>query len=354
MVINLMCLLMAVNLQTGEGYTIKGHIDGAEGKKIYMYRNTGVSSPTDSTQIVNGKFTFTGKLEHPQQASIYMKNKASLSFFVDAGETNVFIKPDSVAYAKVAGGATQASYERYKKATAEISRRSDELFVALQKDGGKRDSLLGVFEKLQQQEYGVILPAFIKQYPDSYVSLYKLREMVRFSSLATLDSLAARLSPKLLTSAVGVALQQELATIRRVEPGQAALHFSSKTPEGKTISTADYKGSYLLVDFWASWCKPCRDENPELKRIYEKFSDKNFKILGVSFDKDSLAWTKAIADDGLTWDHVSDLRIWKNEAAGLYNIKAIPDNILIGPDGKIIAKTLHGKELEEKLKTLFQ
>lgn len=123
---------------------------------------------------------------------------------------------------------------------------------------------------------------------------------------------------------------------------------------GEPYSLQDLKGKYVLVDFWASWCPPCRAENPNLVAIYNDYKDKNFEILGVSFDKDMKAWTKAIADDKLTWKHISDLQHWNNGAASVYGVKAIPQNVLVNPEGIIIARNLHGDDLRNKLQEILK
>lgn len=145
-----------------------------------------------------------------------------------------------------------------------------------------------------------------------------------------------------------------LASIRKTLKGwvgEMAPEISMTDPNGKTISLSSYKGKYVLVDFWASWCKPCRIENPNVVKAWNRFKGKNFSILGVSLDMEGQKdkWVKAIMEDKLTWDHVSDLKYWNSEVVPLYNINGIPYNVLVDPDGKIIAEKLFGEELERKL-----
>ena len=136
--------------------------------------------------------------------------------------------------------------------------------------------------------------------------------------------------------------------------GSEAPDFSQPTPEGKTLSLSSLRGKVVLIDFWASWCKPCRMENPNVKRVYEQYKSKGFEIIGVSLDREKGAWTGAIAQDGLPWKHVSDLGFWNNAAAQQYGVSSIPYTVLVDKDGKVLGKSLRGPALEEKLAEVFK
>lgn len=136
-------------------------------------------------------------------------------------------------------------------------------------------------------------------------------------------------------------------------PGAVAPDFAQQTPDGKTLKLSDLRGKVVLVDFWASWCGPCRRENPNVKKVYEKYKDKGFEILGVSLDRTKASWEKAIEQDGLPWHHVSDLKGWKNEVAAMYSVSSIPHTILLDQEGKIIVSKLRGAQLEQVLGEIF-
>lgn len=142
---------------------------------------------------------------------------------------------------------------------------------------------------------------------------------------------------------------KHMSGIKRLAIGQEAPDFSSTTPDGNTVSLSDFRGQYVLVDFWAAWCTPCRVENPNIVAQYHAFKDKGFTVLGVSLDRSRDAWLAAIADDKLTWTQVSDLKMWENEVAALYNITAIPASFMVDPAGKLVAKNLRGPELRRFL-----
>jgi peroxiredoxin len=191
--------------------------------------------------------------------------------------------------------------------------------------------------------------AFIQAHPASWVSFEVLQELPTYTPYSETGPLYAALSPALRNSPAGQQYAQRLAKQQATAVGAQAPDFVQPTPAGKPVSLADYRGKYVLLDFWASWCHPCRAENPTLRKAYEAYKNRNFEVLGISIDEGREKWLKAIADDQLPWTQVADLHGPQNEAAQRYNVQGIPQNFLLDPTGKIVAVNLHGDDLVAQL-----
>ena len=188
---------------------------------------------------------------------------------------------------------------------------------------------------------------------DSFASLAAVGLLNPKNDFPFLDELVTKLNETYPGTVSIMQMKQQLDEMRALSVGQVAPDFELPNPEGEMIKLSDLRGKYVLIDFWAAWCKPCREENPNVVRLYNEYKDKGFEVFGVSLDRSKEDWVKAIKDDGLTWTQVSDLKYFNSAAAELYKIDAIPATYMIDPDGKIIAKDLRGPSLENKLSELF-
>lgn len=210
--------------------------------------------------------------------------------------------------------------------------------------------------KFKEEKNGITL-GFIKQHPDYFTSLLALKDVIGAlpKDVQLLEKTFAKLDKNIQQTVTGVKTKTVLDKFDAVSIGRMAPGFSAPDTAGKTINLSDFRGKYVLLDFWASWCGPCREENPIVVEAYNTYKDRNFEILSVSLDQPGKydAWLKAIHDDQLNWKHVSDLKFWKNDVAQLYSVMSIPQNFLIDPNGKIIAANLRGAELAKKLATLL-
>ena len=203
------------------------------------------------------------------------------------------------------------------------------------------------------------LQSFISQHPNSYISLLVLNDLTDPNSgvdSPTLTKLYNGLSDPIKKTDLGETLQSRIITASRTAIGAVAPDFTQNDPSGKPVKLSDFRGKYVLIDFWASWCGPCRMENPSVVKAYAQFKDKNFEIIGVSLDvlNRRKAWLNAIENDKLTWTQVSDLQGWKNQVAHLYGVESIPQNFLIDPKGVIIAKDLRGENLFRMLSDILK
>ncbi len=204
-----------------------------------------------------------------------------------------------------------------------------------------------------EADHGEKVKEVIKEMDDSFASLAAIGMLNPKNDFQFMDSLIEKLNGKYPNNKMISTLMQQLDDMRVLSIGQMAPEISLPNPDGTVVNLSDLRGKYVLIDFWAAWCKPCREENPNVVRLYNEYNDKGFEVFGVSLDRTKEAWVKAIEDDALTWTHVSDLKYFNSEAAATYQINAIPATYMVDPEGKIIAKDLRGPSLENKLKELF-
>lgn len=341
------------------GFMVEARLSNFPGTQIYLTYGGFHNSKIDTTEVVNGKFGFTGKVGEPVPAMVFTPDyKVRFDLYIDNG--SITIDGDAAAdmeSLRIDGPAVTKEFVAFNRIIMDNRKRVNEL-NAQAYEILKTGDTTG-FNEMQKKvnffynkEFD-IRKAYIANHPESYISA---RELYGFSNVKTVVEARRMyhdLNERIRTSAQGLVLLERLQILSSVQTGQSALPFVQQDPHGKEVSLDDYRGSYVLVEFWASWCGPCRAENPNLLKAFNQYKDKGFTILGVSLDNVKDAWVNAIEKDGMPWTQVSDLKGWNNEVAEKYGIKAVPANFLVGPDGKIIALNLRGESLQEKLKEIF-
>jgi peroxiredoxin len=322
----------------------------ADNMPITLLSSDGRGGVLGSTTIKKGKFVLKAKLPEPAVYLLQLDPQQMVPLFVGNEAVTVTGDAKQPEAIQVTGSALHDAFADYSATMQPMLAKSDQLSRQAS-ISGVTDSLRAAYTSNNAAILGAA-DAFLNKRPGSPVSALMLLVVKRFAPAGDyIETRYNNLQPLAQQSVYGKLLAQGINE-QKFGPtpvGSMAPDFSQNDVNGTPVTLSSFKGKYVLVDFWASWCRPCRDENPNVVQNYQRFKDKNFTVLGVSLDRAKDPWLQAIAEDNLTWTHVSDLKFWSNEVAQLFKISSIPQNLLVGPDGKVLAKNLRGPALESTL-----
>jgi peroxiredoxin len=358
-----------------DSFKIEGKINGlGSGKLVYLIYDAADKQIKDSTLVRDGHFAFEGKIDFPVYAALFLnKNpyvtKAAKGETIDSFRFYLENSPivmsanDSLKKIVITGSPgnklnteLRGMFRDNDKKMASLSKEYEALPEASKKDSLTLDGFIKREKVILNESFDIYL-AFAKAHQDSYLSVIGLSYVAAQPGKGMETKKAYdHLAPKLKNSPIGKDIPILIASQELVKVGKPAPDFELNNPEGSAVRLSDFKKGYVLLDFWASWCGPCRAENPNVVAAFEKYKSKGFQVLGVSLDSPGQkdAWVKAIEKDKLNWPQISDLKGWNNTAAKLYGVRAIPANFLIDPSGIIIATDLRGDDLKRKLEELFK
>lgn len=354
------------NQTGGKPLEVDGTVKNTSSKVIYLEENTPNGRPTildSATLKTDGSFALNAKSKEENLYQLRLQGKVvPFAFFInDAEKINVSADLNNTAepYSVKNSPATsallsfdQTSYQKGMQLFAQGAQMD-----SLQKAGAPDSVVSAAYAKVEAtaSELKSFAQEFIANSKSPVLVLYALGSFQNTASNLGIKGFSKmEIADIINTAAQKFPAHASLQNIKKNLPSTKAQDFSQPDVDGKPVSLSQFRGKYVLVDFWASWCQPCRQDNPNVVKAYNAFKDKNFTILGVSLDQNKDAWQKAIQQDSLAWTQVSDLKFWDNAAAVLYGVQAIPYNVLVDPAGNIIAENLHGEEIIRTLQKVIK
>lgn len=342
------------------GFTIKVKLDGALGKVVLAENVGGNLVGVDTADFVKGAATLKGSVEYPHEYYLSLdRGRSNAVIFVENTKMEVLGNIDSLNLIKVSGSITHDEYQELIDQINNVQLEYLSVYQDARDAFAAGDSVKGqgLLEKVQDMYESIddIQADFVKDHPSSYLSPVVLLEIQNNIDFEVLEALVNGLDPKILEIPSMAELKERVELLGKIAVGQIAPDFTQNDPNGNPVKFSEIysQNEVTLLDFWASWCQPCRAENPNVVAVYNDYKDKGFTVFGVSLDLEKDSWLKAIQDDKLHWTQVSDLAYWNNVVANEYGINSIPSSLLVDKTGKIIARDKRGDELREMVSEIL-
>ncbi|WP_025006812.1 TlpA disulfide reductase family protein [Marinilabilia salmonicolor] len=343
-------------------YKVSGTVEGVtEGQAVLQKIEAQGPAAIDTAEIIDGTFTFTGSVEHPELHLIYVDdNQVPVAFFLENANITINADVENMQDAEVTGSDINAKFKEFNDGVPSNDRAQSlqQEFMAARQSGDqeKMQELAAEYQGImqEQQQY---YHDFVMANTDNVVGAFLAMNMAGSMELNELEELVTSLQESNAGHPYVLELEKMLEPMKKqkaaettIQAGNAAPEFTLADIDGNQVSLADFQGKYVFLDFWASWCSPCRKESPNMVKAYEEFGGENFEIVGVSLDKTAEPWLKAVEEDNMTWTLLHDPQ---GDVANTYGVQSIPFTLLLDKEGNIIEKNLRGEQLQNKLKELL-